>query len=169
MYKFSKKVTTKFNKSFFKKKKWGKLFPKKFSRKLFWKSPGISEKIPTGNFSEIFPGKCGKLFRQTPRKETAENSPETFPKNRGTFRQNPLWKRVFSPQISGENRDGFLTNPDSFPENPRGHFPGNSRKCRGENSEFFSGFFYVSRLQRRVDTLKNGTFSGEIPREILGK
>ena len=116
---------------------------------------------------KVFRKNCGKLFRQTSRKETDKNSPGTFPEKGGTFRQNPLWKRVFSPQISGENPDGFLTDPNSFPENPRGNFPGNSRKIRGENPGIFSGFFDVSRLQRRVDTLKNGTFSGEIPGEIL--
>ena len=93
------------------------------------------------NFREIFPEKCGKLFRPTVRKETTKNAPGTFPKNGGTFRQNTLCKRVFSPQIPGENPGGFLTDPDSFPENPRGNFPGNSRKFRGENSGFFSGFF----------------------------
>ena len=144
-------------------------FSTKFCQETFRKFPEFPKIFRQENFREIFPGKCGKLFRQTSRKETTKKSPGTFPKNRGIFRQNPLWKRVFSPQISGENRDGFLTNPGSFPENPRGHFPGNSRKFRGENSGFFSGFFYVSRLQRRVDTLKNGTFSGEIPGEILGK
>ena len=163
----------------------GKLFLKKnlwenFSKKIVG---NFFQKNRTGNFSEIsrhfqkksdrkifgkfFPEKCGKLFRQTSRKETTENSPGTFPKNGETFRQNPLWKRVFSPQISGGNTVGSLTDPDSFPENPRGNFPGNSRKFRGENPGVFSGFFCVSRLQRRVATLKNGTFSGEISGEIL--
>ena len=128
-------------------------FRKSSDRKLF------------GNVSE----KMWETFRPTVRKETTENSSGTFPEKERTFRQNPLWKRVFSPQISGENRYGFLTDPGSFPENPRGNFPGNSRKFRGENPGIFSGFFYVSRLQRRVDTLKMVTFSGEIPGEILGK
>ena len=119
----------------------GKLFPKKFVRKLFWKFPEFPKIPRRENFREIFRKIVGNFFRQTSRKETTKKSPGTFPKNRGTFRQNPLWKRVFSPQISGENRDGFLTNPGSFPENPRGNFPGNSRKFRGENSGFFSGFF----------------------------
>ena len=128
-------------------------------RKNFWQE----------TFPESFPENCGKLFPPTSRKETAQNSPGTFPEKVGTFCQNSLWKRVFSPQISGGNSGGFLTDPDSFPENPGGKFPGNSREFRGENSGFFSGFFYVSRLQRRVAPLKNGAFSGEIPGEILGK
>ena len=89
---------------------------------------------------KIFPEKCGKLFRQTSRKETTKNAPGTFPKKGGTFRQNSLWKRVFSSQISGENLGGFLTDSDSFPENPRGNFPGNSRKFRGETRGFFPVF-----------------------------
>ena len=164
-----KKVPTKKKLTVFLKKIWGETFSKKFVRKLFWKFPDISKKFWQETFPEIFRKNCGKLFRQTSRKETIKKSPGTFPKNGGTFRQNPLWKRVFSPQISGGNLGGFLTDPGSFPENPRGNFPGNSRKFRGENPGFFSGFCGVSRLQRRVDPLKNGAFSGDIPGEILGK
>ena len=158
-----------FSTTFSKKKIVENFFQKKFGRKLFknfWKFP---KKFCRENFPEIFPEKCEKLFRQTSRKATTKKSPGTFPKNGGTFRQNSLWKRVFSPQISGESSDGFLTDPGSFPENTRGNFPGNSRKFRGENPGFFSGFFYVSRLQRRVDPIKTRSFSREIPGEILGK
>ena len=134
------KIQKNFHELFFFQKKCEKLFQKNLSGN-FLEIPGISKKIPTGKFSESFPENWGKLFRQTSRKETTKNSPGTFPENPGTFRQNSLWKRVFSSQISGGNPVGFLTNPGSFPENPRGNFPGNSRKFRGENSGFFSGFF----------------------------
>ena len=77
-------------------KNYGKLFQQILSGN-FLEIPDISEKVPTGKFSEIFPENCGKLFRQTSRKETIQNAPGTFPKNGRTFRQNSLWKRVFSP------------------------------------------------------------------------
>ena len=80
----------------FSKKNVGNL-SNKFCQETFRKFPGISEKVPTGNFSKIFPGRCGKLFHPTVRKETTKKSPGTFPKNGRIFRQNPLWKRVFSP------------------------------------------------------------------------
>jgi len=80
-----------------KKKIGGKLFHKNLSGNFsgnFWEFPkNFRQEI----FPESFPEKCGKLFRQTSRKETTKNSPGTFPKNGGIFRQNSLWKHVFSP------------------------------------------------------------------------
>ena len=81
----------------FKKKKLGEIFSQKFIRKFFETFREFPKKFRRENFGEIFPENCGKLFRPTVRKETTKKSPGTFPKNGGTFRQNPLWKRVFSP------------------------------------------------------------------------
>ncbi len=83
---------------FFKKKNRGKLFfSKKSVRQLFGNFQKFPKKFCRENFGESFPENCGKLFRPTVRKETAKKSPGTFPKNGRTFRQNSLWKRVFSP------------------------------------------------------------------------
>ncbi len=135
----------KIHKTFFQKKNMGETFSRKilsgnFS-KHFRNFPTFRKNFWQETFPESFPENCGKLFPPTSRKETAQNSPGTFPEKVGTFCQNSLWKRVFSPQISGGNSGGFLTDPGSFPENPGGKFPGNSREFRGENSGFFSGFF----------------------------
>ena len=144
-------------------------FKKKSDRKLFRNFRKFPENFRQENFRKLFRKIVGNFFGRRPVRKPSKIPPGLFRKTGGTFRQNPLWKRVFSPQISGGNPGGFLTDPGSFPENPRGNFPGNSRKFRGENPGVFSGFFGVSRLQRRIDPLKTGSFLGEIPGEILGK
>ena len=116
-------------------------FKKNSVRKLFRKFPRISEKVLTGNFSEIFPENCGKLFRQTSRKETTKKSPGTFPKKQGDFSSEfALETCVFPTNLVGKFR-WFPYGSRQFPGKSPEEFPREFPEIPGGKPRVFFRFF----------------------------